>query len=237
MVFFATPEKSVGHVAEMMKSKLLSFIWVPWEDVGAYIEKSDAALIGPGFMRFKSEMGKKIEIENGNSAGLESREITERLLKKFPDKRWVIDAGSLQTMEPEWIPQGAILTPNRKEFERLFKSRVEERESGRVEVVEEMAKKYNCTITLKGSEAIVASPDNLVIVKGGNPGLTKGGSGDVLAGLTVSLLAKNDPFLAASGASFLEKASADELYKKVGTNYNADDLADTIPQVYQRLLK
>src|SRR5579863_2038493 len=54
-VFFATPEKSVDMLAESMKSKLLSFVWVPWEDVDKYIEKSDAVLVGPGFMRFSSE--------------------------------------------------------------------------------------------------------------------------------------------------------------------------------------
>src|SRR3972149_7290573 len=55
MVFFATPEKSVGTIAERLKSKLLSFIWVPWDEVEDYVAKSDAVLIGPGFMRFRSE--------------------------------------------------------------------------------------------------------------------------------------------------------------------------------------
>ena len=31
----------------------------------------------------------------------------------------MIDAGSLQTMDPKLIPQNAILTPNKKEF-KLF---------------------------------------------------------------------------------------------------------------------
>ena len=55
------------------------------------------------------------------------------------------------------------------------------------------------------------------------------------AGLTVALLAKNEPFLAAASASYIAKAAADELYKKVGVNYNADDLADKIPEVLSRL--
>ena len=61
MVFFATPEPSVGCVAELIKSKLYSFIWIPWKEVGAYVEKSDATLIGPGFMRYEKE-GKKEHI-------------------------------------------------------------------------------------------------------------------------------------------------------------------------------
>src|SRR5260221_8412237 len=52
MVFFASPEKSVGSIAEKLKSKLLSFIWTPWDDLEHYIEKSDTVLIGPGLMRY-----------------------------------------------------------------------------------------------------------------------------------------------------------------------------------------
>src|SRR3990167_11099539 len=55
MVFFASPEPSVGSVAGRIKSSLFSFIWIPWKDLGAYIEKSDAVLIGPGFMSFRGE--------------------------------------------------------------------------------------------------------------------------------------------------------------------------------------
>src|SRR5882724_12015966 len=55
MVFFSSNEKSVGSVAENLKSKLLSFIWVPWKEIENYVQKSDAILIGPGFLRFHSE--------------------------------------------------------------------------------------------------------------------------------------------------------------------------------------
>ncbi|EKD95859.1 MAG: hypothetical protein ACD_24C00299G0001, partial [uncultured bacterium] len=47
-------------------------------------------------------------------------------------------------------------------------------------------------------------------------------------------LAKNDPFLSACAASYIVKAAADELYKKVGVNYNADDLADAIPRLLKK---
>jgi hydroxyethylthiazole kinase-like uncharacterized protein yjeF len=230
MVFFASPDPSVGDIADRVKSKLMSFIWVPWEDVEAYVEKSDAVLIGPGFMRFGSEKTPHEERNYENHLeGRLTREITESLLIKFPRKRWVIDGGSLQVMEPEWIPNGAILTPNTKEFELLFKVKLQMSE------VKTAAKKYNCVIVAKGPETIVCSPKECVLVKGGNPGLTKGGTGDILAGLTVALAAKNDPFLAASSASYLVKASADDLYGKTGVNYNADDLADNIPQTLAKL--
>jgi NAD(P)H-hydrate repair Nnr-like enzyme with NAD(P)H-hydrate dehydratase domain len=55
--------------------------------------------------------------------------------------------------------------------------------------------------------------------------------------LVVALAAKNPPFLAACAASFLTKKAADELHKKVGFAYNADDLADQIPQVLGRYFR
>lgn len=237
MVFFASPEASVGRVAEQFKSKLFSFIWIPWEEVDAYIQKSDSVLIGPGFMRFGSEKTPEDKRDyNYHEEGKKSREITEKLLKKFPKKPWVIDGGSLQVMDVDWIPKDSILTPNEKEYKILFGVRVEEQESEGVEVISNTAEKYDCIINAKGARNIVCSPDECVEIPGGNAGLTKGGVGDVLAGLTVALLAKNEPFLAASAASYITKAAADALYKKVGTNYNADDLADKIPEVLKTLL-
>lgn len=228
MVFFATPEKSVGHVAENIKSKLLSFIWVPWEDVSHYLEKSDAILIGPGFMRFRSE-----KVPHGqrnhvcDDACQLSRSITEKFLKKFDKKKWVIDAGSLQTMDPEWIPTGSVVTPNKKEFGLLF---------GNMRP-EEASKKYNCVIALKGPVTKVYWKDEVVKISNGNPGLTKGGTGDIMAGLTVGLLAKNEAFLAAQAAGYLTKAAGDSLFKKVGTSYNADDLTDEIPEVFFKSIR
>lgn len=226
MVFFASPEKSVGKVAEEMKSKLMSFIWVPWEDVEGYIKKSDAILIGPGLMRFRSEkVPEKDRLKSKDSAYKESREVTKKFLEKFPDKKWVIDAGSLQTMDAGWIPKDSVLTPNEKEFNILF---------GDIEVGK-AAQKYDCTIVSKGKFDLVCSSSECFEIRGGNVGLTKGGTGDVLAGLTVSLLAKNEPLLTAASAAFVVKASAEALYKKVGMNYNADDLADKIPEILHEL--
>lgn len=222
-VFFATPEKSVGYVAEQIKSKLFSFIWIPWKDREQYIEKSDAILIGPGFMRFGSEKNKNIECDE---ACERTKKITRNLLKKFPEKKWVIDAGSLQVIDPEILPKGCIVTPNKKEYKYLF---------GNMEI-SDAAKKYNCVIVNKAVKTLICDGNECVEISGGNPGMTKGGTGDILAGLTVALLAKNDPLLAASAASFIAKKAADELYKKRSIAYSADDLASQIPLTFGRLL-
>ncbi len=228
MVYFSSPEPVIGEVADEIKSELSSFIWVPFAEINSYIEKSDTVLIGPGFRRDDAL----------------SKKVTEDLLKKFPEKQWVIDGGSLQTMETDYIPKKTILTPNRKEFEMLFKSdtryviRDMENDLRRLtSCVSRIASQYHCIIVLKLPETIVCSSKECVVIKENNPGLTKGGVGDVLAGLTVALAAKNEPFLAASAAVFIWKKTASELDKEVGLSYNADDLAEKIPEVLGKYLK
>lgn len=227
MVYFTSPEKSVGEVAEHIKSKLFSFIWIPWNEISYYIKKSDAVLIGPGLMRFRSEGASEEERLSCDEACRETSEITKNFLTNFPDKKWVIDGGSLQVMETSWIPKGSILTPNKREYKKLF---------GEMEV-SLAAKKFNCTIVYKLPETIVCSPEKCIKIKGGNAGLTKGGTGDVQAGLTAALFAKNDAFLAAASASYIVKKASDELYKKVGIAYNADDLANEIPLYFPQVLR
>lgn len=222
MVFFASPEPSVGRVAENFKSKLFSFIWVPWEEVGKYLKKSDAILIGPGLMRYRKEGDKE-----GGEVGKETKRITEKFLSEFPDKQWVIDAGSLQVMEAKFIPKKAILTPNKKEFKMLF---------GKMKP-SEAAKKYQCILVCKNKKTRVCSSEEMKIIESGRVPLTKGGIGDVLAGLAVALAAKNPPFLAACASSWLMMEVVDRLQKRAGLVFNADDLADKIPEVLADYLR
>ena len=225
MVFFTSPEPSTREIANKIKSKLFSFIWIPWEETEDYIKKSDAILIGPGFMRFRKEKESELKAIN-DVESRRSTEITKKFLVKFPDKKWVIDAGSLQVLDPVWIPQNAILTPNHREYTMLFGDLAPE----------SVARDYNCILVLKGPTTRVYSPSDSIEVHGGNPGLTKGGSGDVEAGLTAALVAKNDPFLAAVVASYVVKKAAEGLYKTVGVNYNSDDLARKVPEVLASLV-
>jgi len=239
MVFFSSPEPSLEKVADYIKSEVSTFIWVPFEEISLYIEKSDAVLIGPGFMRFRSESTPHNDLRHiCDDACVLTRNVTQQLLKQFPHKKWVIDAGSLQTIEPEWIPEGAIITPNRKEFELLFKlsSPLAQEMEDNIDVVAKYALKYKCIIVLKGAQTIVASPERAVLIEGGNPGLTKGGTGDTQAGITVALLAKNEPFLAAASGAYLIKAAADELFEEQDVYFSADDVAMQIPHTLAKLL-
>lgn len=209
MVFFASPERQLEQVA-----KLNSFIWISWEDLESYIAKSDAILIGPGLMRYHKQVPDKVFDE----AGTQTKMLTKYLLHKFPHKKWVIDGGSLQVMDPAWIPKNAIVTPNVHEFELLFGDLTPEG----------AASKYKCIVVTKGPVSYATDGQTTYEIVGGNAGLTKGGTGDTLAGIIVGLLAKNNGLLAAAAGNFLIKKTAEKLAETVGTNFNADDVADHV---------
>ncbi|MDO8583309.1 MAG: NAD(P)H-hydrate dehydratase [bacterium] len=228
MVFFSSTPKN----NEIAKKEFRDGIIVSRNKIEDYIKEADCVLIGPGLPRKDGE-------EVGDD---DTKSLTENLLKKYPEKKWVIDGGSLQTIDPALIPYNAILTPHEKEFEKLFgvESRIKNQESSQdhnsLFMIHNSAKKHNCVILLKGPVDVVCDKNKCARVEGGNAGMTKGGTGDVLAGLTAALYCKNDdPFLVAQAASYINKKAGESLFKKAGYYFNASDLADEIPRVMGKL--
>ena len=219
MVFYSSvPENN--KLVEKEKDEFRDGIIVPREKIEHYIDEAECVLIGPGMPRKNGE-------ENGDD---DTKELTERLLSKYKDKKWVIDGGSLQVINPSIIPPTAILTPHHLEFQTLFnKEPIEENAVA-------MAKQYNLTILLKGPTDIVTNGRETMRIEGGNAGMTKGGTGDVLAGLVAALYSKNETFLTAIAASYINKKAGESLFKKMGIYFNASDLADEIPVVMKDLI-
>jgi NAD(P)H-hydrate epimerase len=237
MVFYSSvPENN--QIVHEAKSEFRNGIVVPRDELEAYAGEADVILIGPGMLRTESikdesEMRSLEEINKLEDEGEQSFYLTKYLLEKYPEKKWVIDAGALQMLRPEWLlplAGRAILTPHPGEFERVFGKKAW------ADVTAEMAKQYQCTIVVKGREDMVCSPTDCVRVLGGNAGMTKGGTGDVLAGLIASLACTNDVWLAATCGSYINKKAGEELYEKVGYFFNASDLVDEIPRVMKKIL-
>lgn len=237
------------EIVQKLKEEFRDGIVVPRREIEFYINEDDCILIGPGMVReekiepktMNQELSLK-DIEKIENEGIQTYYLTRYLLKKFPKKKWVIDAGALQMMEPEWIPEDAILTPHSGEFARL-KSKMKDPEWKKEldamsldNQVREFANRYHCIVLYKSEIDYVASVNQLMIVEGGNAGLTKGGTGDVLAGLTAALYSKNPAYLSALGAAYIHKRAAEELFSKMGYWYNASDLVDQIPQTMKKLL-
>ena len=87
------------------------------------------------------------------------------------------------------IPQGSIITPHQREFDRLFGDFYNDEE--RFGRALEMAKFLKIVIVLKGHYSFVFRPDGKVFINNtGNPGMATAGSGDVLTGIIAALLAQ-----------------------------------------------
>jgi len=240
MVFYSSVQEN-NELVQKAKEEFRDGIVIPRNKIENYIVEADCILIGSGLPR-----------KEGQGVGDDDTKIlTESLLKKYPSKKWVIDGGSLQVLDPQLIPNNAILTPHFKEFEilklktQMSKLKTKTQNSKLQEQVEIFAKTYNCTVVLKGPTDIVCGLDKSVRpptlrlrrVEGGNAGMTKGGTGDVLAALIASLYCKNDdPFLVASIGSYINKKAGESLFTKVGYYFNSSDLVDEIPKVMKEIL-
>jgi len=233
MVFYASVPENNALVSRA-KEEFRNGIVIPRSHIKDYIQEADSILIGPGLPR-----------ESGEQPGDDdTKYLTEHLLSTYTDKKWVIDGGSLQTINPEvlrLLKTMPILTPHHGEFETLIKNTDKDfkSEAQNLDVQDQVAnfaQKFRCVVLLKGREDVVFSPEESCSIRGGNAGMTKGGTGDVLAGLVASLYTKNDAFLSASAASYINKKAGERLAEKMGIYFNASDLADEIPLVMNELL-
>lgn len=202
MVHFTSPAMENNDLMRVKaKEKFWDGIVVPYEELDHYIKEDDAILIGPGMTR-----------------GEETRTIINNLLKKYPDKKWVIDGGALQEVDPVLLTQNMIVTPNIKELAHL-------------------PGPLPCTILSKGPVDTITTGEKILKVIGGNPGLTKGGTGDVLAGLVAGLYAKSPAFDSCVIASYVNKLSSEELAKKMGPFFSPVGLITQIPLTFHSLIK
>jgi len=212
MVFYASVPVN-QEIVKKQKERFHDGIVVPEDEVEEYLKEADCVLIGPGMER-----------------GKETEEKANKWLKKYPNKRWVIDGGALQMMDRKLLTKTMVVTPHSKEFKWLFGMKASK------EMVKKVAKEHDCTIVLKGVEDIVCDKSQCVVNKTGNEGMTKGGTGDVLAGLIAALYCKNEAFLAASAGIYLNGLAGDRLYSMVGPYFNASDLVKELPKAMAEVL-
>jgi len=204
MVHFSSPVIENNELMRVRaKQKFWEGIVVPYSQVAHYIEEDDAILIGPGMER-----------------GEETRRIVNDFLAKYRDKRWVVDGGALQEVNPELLNENMICTPNAREREIL---------GGGVNPKVTQLIKGPVDLVIKGSERVE--------IPGGNPGMTKGGTGDVLAGLVVGFYAKSQAVASCVVASTVNKKASERLAERVGVYYGAGDLISEIQAVMGEFVK
>lgn len=203
MVHFSSPVMENNELMRVSaKAKFWEGIVVSWEEVTHYIAEDDAVLIGPGMER-----------------GEETKKIVDELLAKYPDKRWVVDGGALQEVNPSLLKQNMIITPNKREQE-ILGSKVPE----------------GVTILAKGMVDVISDGTRRIEIPGGSSGMTKGGTGDVLAGLVLGLYAKSPAMASCVVASTVNKRAGEQLEKKFGVFFSASDLIGEVQKVLGKML-
>ena len=134
------------------------------------------------------------------------------------------------------IASAAVLTPHRREFERLFGA-LPTNDIDIPNLLRDIARHTKKVILLKGAPTFVASPDGRVfIIPAHNSGLAKGGSGDVLTGIITALLAQGLPTCEAAvlGALLHQKAGRIARTKMGAFSMLPSDVIDALPQAFGR---
>lgn len=166
------------------------------------------------------------------------------LLKKvfLLQKPLVIDADALNVISKnrdllELMPEGTILSPHPREFQRLFGET--KNDFDETELALEMARKYKVNIIVKGHFTLIATPDGAYFNETGNPGMATGGSGDVLTGILTGLLAQGySPAQACLLGVYCHGLSGDIAAAKLSENsLIASDLYKNLGEAFLKLTK
>ncbi|NCB09289.1 MAG: hypothetical protein EOM73_14130, partial [Bacteroidia bacterium] len=144
-------------------------------------------------------------------------------------KKFVLDAGALQMLDLDYLPNNCILTPHRLEMELLEKKAETKKSRQQLETV---------VLIKKGRVDEVWQNNHCQTkISGGNAGLTKGGSGDALAGLIAGLFCYNEPLIAAEYGSKVLKQAGDDLFKNRGPFFTTTQLVKQIPETLWRIIQ
>lgn len=230
-----------------LKSKFLDGIVIKKADMDLYAEEDEVIYIGPGMERGDVSQNVKdnpnLTLEEINALELEqdyTYAIIRYLIFKYPDKKFVLDAGGLQMTDISWfshLKNKVLITPHAWEFKQLFGYDVfSMSKDEKVRIVEEMSKKHNAVILLKNVVDIVSDGNQTAEISGGNAGLAKGGSGDILSGMAGAFYTKNSAFNSAVLASYIIKSTAEDLYEKRGLLYNSTDIVLNFSRTAHRIL-
>lgn len=221
MVFYSSVPDNNELVKEA-KGNFWNGIVIRREEVESYIGEADCILIGPGMTRTA-----------------DTEQISDTLLQKYQHKKWVIDAGALQMMDPGLLNEQMIITPHPRELAMVLakatgrdvEELVKDASEAPARQLQEWSRQLGAaTIVLKGKMDQVVTPEQSFEITGGNPGMTKGGTGDVLAGLIAALACTNELLVAAVVGSVANKVAGEKLAENVGPFFNASQLITAIPE-------
>jgi hydroxyethylthiazole kinase-like uncharacterized protein yjeF len=201
------------HSSDMETSSL------PWEiireerDILRILEecsRAAALFVGPGLGRTREE-----------------EKFLQKLLPKL-SLPMVLDADALFFLPEMEMPKKCILTPHRREMERLLGNSAVTLKS-----CQDYVDEKNATLILKGGPSMVFHPKSKpLIATHGDPGMAKAGTGDVLTGVIAALLSQKCDLRTAAALGVTLHGLAGEAAALEKTPYGviASDLIEKLPE-------
>ncbi len=154
----------------------------------------------------------------------------------------VIDADGLNILSQNTellksIPEESVLTPHKRELERLIGSWNNDFEM--LQKVCLFSEEHNCIVVIKDAVTFTVYKTKVFINTSGNPALATAGSGDVLTGMVASLIAQGYTNLdAAIVAVYLHGRTADVAVEETGyQSFVASDSINNIGKAYLDMFK
>ncbi|MDR2157436.1 MAG: NAD(P)H-hydrate dehydratase [Clostridiales Family XIII bacterium] len=187
----------------------------------------DAMVVGPGL-----------------GTGRRAEETVKTVMEAYRG-RLIVDADALNIIAAAGLDirnakADVIITPHAGEAARLLGT-----DAGRINADREgsaraLAKRFDVTAVLKGSETLVALPDGEIRLNPtGNPGMATGGSGDVLAGVIASFAGQGlgAPDAASAGV-YIHGLAGDVGANGIGEyGLIATDVANALPAAIRTVQK
>jgi ADP-dependent NAD(P)H-hydrate dehydratase / NAD(P)H-hydrate epimerase len=177
----------------------------------------------------------------GLSTDEETPALVRRLVRSSPAPL-VIDADAINAFagragDLARREAPAVLTPHTGEFARLFGMPAQEVVDDRIGLARKAAAETGCTVLLKGSRSVIASPEGEARVNPtGTPVLATGGTGDVLTGAIAAYLARGlAPSDAATVAAYVHGLAGQIAGERSGEGTVAGDVARALPSAIQRV--
>jgi len=205
-------------------------------------ETHNQTLAFSAFGQIKNSYSKysTIAIGPGLSENPSTQQLILRVIETSP-LPLIIDADALNTLCHHLniltkTSSAKILTPHLGEMSRLIGEKKDIIKKNRRSIANTFAKKYNCTLLLKGAKTVVASPGKRIYTNTtGNSGMATAGSGDVLTGMIAAFVAQGlSSFDAAKSGAHLHGKAGDLAAKnKTRLSMIASDIIEYIPKAVQ----
>ena len=179
----------------------------------------------------------------GIGMGIGQDVLTEKAFHDFllrNKTHLVVDADGLNILakNKNWLsllPSKTIITPHKKELERLIGTWHSEAE--KLEKVVQFSLEYDLVVVVKGAPTLVISHSKIYQNTTGNQALATAGSGDVLSGIITSLLAQNyEPINAAILGVYLHGLTSDIALPETGyQSFIASDIIAYLGKAFLNL--